>query len=46
MTLKVNGRTHNVDVDPAKPQPNFGPFSAKSSLSTYSSGVAGSTSNV
>ncbi len=28
------------------PQPNFGPFSARSSVSTYSSGVAGSTSTV
>src|SRR5262245_47462076 len=29
-----------------RPQPNFGPFSARSSLSTYNSGVAGSTSTV
>ena len=29
-----------------QPQPNFGPRSARSSLSTYSSGVAGSTSCV
>src|SRR5215510_1772871 len=28
------------------PQPNFGPLSARSSLSTYSSGVVGSTSTV
>ena len=26
------------------PQPNFGPFNARSSLSTYKSGVVGSTS--
>ena len=29
-----------------RPQPNFGPFSASSSLSTYRSGVAGSTSTL
>src|SRR5262245_12467463 len=28
------------------PQPNFGPFSARSSLNTYKRGVAGSTSTV
>src|SRR5258706_4022211 len=29
-----------------RPQPNFGPFSCKSSLRTYNSGVVGSTSTV
>jgi len=29
-----------------RPQPNFGPFNCRSSASTYSSGVAGSTSRV